>query len=84
MHVRRFFRGHDVHFHTWPGAVETLLPGFRVMVVRPGPRTNLSVYLSIGAHQKRDGKHGNEFFALACEPLRIGNLRVASSMVEEP
>lgn len=68
LHVRRFFRGHSVHFHTWPGPVETRLPGFRVMVIEPGPRTGLWTYLSIGAQQLREGEHGQEFFVLAEKP----------------
>lgn len=68
MHVRRFFRGHPVHFHRWPGPVETRLPGFRVMVVEPGPRTKLWTYVSMGAHQVRHDEHAWEFFVLAQQP----------------
>src|SRR5262245_47011483 len=64
IHARRFFRGHSIRFHTWPGPVEQRLPGFLVMEVGPGPRTALWTYLTVGAHQVRIVEHANEFFVL--------------------
>ena len=66
LHLRRFFREHDgIHFQTWPGPIGTRLPGFRVMVIPPGPRIGLWTYASIGCHAVRDGDHANEFVLLA-------------------
>jgi hypothetical protein len=64
-HAKRFFREHAIHFHSATGPVTQRLPGFRVMVVEPGPKTGLWTYLTIGAHQVRHGEHGHEFFVLA-------------------
>jgi hypothetical protein len=67
VHVRRFFRGHSAEFQQWLGPIESRLPGFRVMVLAPGPKTRLWTYVTVGAHAVRREGHGVGFFLLSPE-----------------
>jgi hypothetical protein len=64
-HARRFFRDHAAHFHDAAGPVTQRLPGFRVMVIEPGPTTEFWTYLTIGAHLVRHADQANEFLLSA-------------------
>ena len=49
-HLRNFFEGHTIDAVTWPrGPIETVLPGFKVMRIAPGPKSALWTYVSNGA-----------------------------------
>jgi hypothetical protein len=49
-HIKAFFRGHKRDFLTWEfGPVKDELPKFRVMRIKPGRKTELWTYCSVGA-----------------------------------
>ncbi len=54
-HLRRFFAGHVCEEHQWtlgPAPIE--LPHLRVAEFSPGPKSELWVYITIGAQQARN------------------------------
>jgi hypothetical protein len=63
-HVHSFFAGHRIESRTWDtGPIYQRVPGFRVHVVAPGPRSrNEWTYVTVGCWQAvhQDG-HGLEF-----------------------
>lgn len=68
-HLRSFFQSSDeIQFHQWSGPIKTRLPGFRVMVIPPGPKTGLWTYASLGACTGQDDEYANKFFILAPQP----------------
>ena len=53
-HYRTFFEGHACDVFQWNiGPMASLAPTFRVMRFAPGPRSELWVYVSLGAHLLR-------------------------------
>jgi hypothetical protein len=71
-HVLTFFQGHVTRDAPLPeGPIHERLPGFRVVMVAPGPRLGMWTYVSIGAYQVRDGEHAQEFIFVGEQDLPI-------------
>jgi hypothetical protein len=69
-HVHGYFAGHDAtscDFSTGP--IQSVLPGFHLIRLAPGPRTALWTYVSVGAGFDDHHDEGRlEFMLLASEP----------------
>lgn len=49
-HCKAYFKGHKCSSHQWSlGPLQDLAPWFHVLRFAPGPRTDLWVYISVGA-----------------------------------
>jgi hypothetical protein len=49
-HVHEFFRGHEAHSCAFDqGPIQKVLPGFHVVEIGPGPKLELSTYVSVGS-----------------------------------
>jgi len=68
-HTRDFFAGHEVADFIWPlGPTQKMWPRFRVLCVSPGPKSNLWVYVSLGAWEINRAKGSSlEFMIFAAE-----------------
>lgn len=67
-HLTRFFAGHAIEYRRWTaGPIEAVVPGFRVAEIAPGPKTNLSTYVSIGAAATQHPGQGRYEFALLAD-----------------
>jgi hypothetical protein len=69
-HIRRFFEGHCCSEHTFAGGpAGRVPPDFRVVRVAAGPKTPLTVYLSLGSWEATgDTGHGLEFLVTTSRP----------------
>jgi hypothetical protein len=81
-HIRRYFKGHRRYEYGCPDSATTeLLPRFRVVRVAPGPKTQMTVYLSLGACEAPGGSQdGSEFLITTSQPEidAVGILAVAA------
>jgi hypothetical protein len=79
-HVRNFFGEHELSELAWTqGPIRHTLPRFRVLRVSPGPKTNLWVYISLGAWEARE-ESNIEFIVIAPEesPRHVELLAMAA------
>lgn len=68
-HVHAFFSGHAARRRDFDrGPIQKVLPGFHVLEVSPGPRSELWTYVSIGASFNDDAESRLEFFMMAAQP----------------
>lgn len=69
-HVRRFFEGHRRHETEYTAGPAGRVPsGFRAVRAAPGPRTQMSVYLSLGAFEGARDPAGIIEFVFAASQL---------------
>ena len=51
-HVTEYFKGHKIEHIKWTiGPIVSLFPEFRVLQISPGPKSDLWIYVSLGAWQ---------------------------------
>jgi hypothetical protein len=69
-HIRRFFKGHRRQEYAFTRGPAGRTPSeFRAVRVAPGPRTQLTTYLSLGAWEAAgDGDCGQEFVVTTSQP----------------
>jgi hypothetical protein len=69
-HIRRFFKGHRRYEYVYQHGPEGRVPpAFRVVRVAAGPKTPLTVYLSLGAWESSgDTGCGLEFLVTTAQP----------------
>src|SRR6266545_4653655 len=69
-HIRRFFKGHRRHeYKCAEGPEGRIPPNFRVVRVAPGPRTQLTTYLSLGSWEAASNSNcGLEFLVTTSQP----------------
>jgi hypothetical protein len=69
-HIRRFFKGHRRQEYAYTqGPAGRILPDFRVVRVAPGPRMQLTTYLSVGSWEAAgEGNCGMELLVTTQQP----------------
>jgi hypothetical protein len=80
-HVNSFFRGHSSVLETFErGPIGSLVPGFHVIVLEPGPKTACWTYISVGCGVVGDGSSRLELVAMSGEeePILVERLAMVT------
>ena len=69
-HVHSFFSGHVAHREDFgKGPIQSMIPGFHVIALEPGPKSEVWTYVSVGSgFFEHDGIQRLEFLITADEP----------------
>jgi hypothetical protein len=78
-HVHRFFSGHAAHREDFDkGPIQSVIPGFHVIALEPGPKSEVWTYVSVGSGLiEQDGCQRLEFLITADEPSAKHTERLA-------
>jgi hypothetical protein len=78
-HVHDFFSGHTAHREDFDkGPIKSTIPGFHVIALEPGPKSDVWTYVSVGSGSfEHDGIPRVEFLITADEPTPEHTERLA-------